>query len=104
MSAKPGGLVVAFTVGCSDAPSFIGEWLGEYDVPTVMLSKADGGEKAWAKHLTREATPDEALAYWKARALKAEAALWSAGYLAPCLLSEGVWFGIHFGHARNYVR
>ena len=72
MSAKPGGLVVAFTVGCSDAPSFIGEWLGEYDVPTVMLSKADGGEKAWAKHLTREATPDEALAYWKARALKAE--------------------------------
>ena len=41
---------------------------------------------------------------WLDRHAEAEAALWSAGYLAPCLLSEGVWFGIHFGHARNYVR
>ena len=43
------------------------------DQPTFGLTAVDGHKFNWVAHLCREATPYEAVEYWKARAEAAEA-------------------------------
>ena len=57
-----GKLVVCVT-NPDGATSFVGQADGYYDQPTYVV---DG--KAWAASLTREATLEEQVAYWKAKA------------------------------------
>jgi hypothetical protein len=45
---------------------FIGEAVGRYDCPTYLVGP---DLKAWASDLTREATLEEQVEYWKSRAL-----------------------------------
>lgn len=42
------------------------------DAPTFGLIRADGHHFDWRQDLTRPATTEEALAYWRERALNAE--------------------------------
>lgn len=46
--------------------------------PTYELEDASGDRMAWGVHLSRPATPDEAIAYWRDRACNAERALRAA--------------------------
>lgn len=63
-------LLVAFTAP-NKATSFVGEAVGYYDCPVYILHNGDTN-CTWAAHLTREATPEEAIEYWRHRALEAE--------------------------------
>lgn len=49
----------------------VGEVVAYLDGPSYILS-VDGKEKAWLAKLVREPTVDEAVSYWRDRALKAE--------------------------------
>lgn len=40
--------------------------------PTYILRSPEGRIEHWAKSLVREATTEEAIDYWKQRALRAE--------------------------------
>ena len=64
-------VLVAFTNGSENCAHFVGEAFGYYDQP-VYLIRTPAGEATWAASLTREATPEETIAYWRERALKAE--------------------------------
>lgn len=66
-------VLVAF---CAPSPTdvhFVGVASGYYDQPTYIIHSA-GKECVWAASLCREATPDEAIEYWRKRALDAESA------------------------------
>ncbi|WP_332689476.1 hypothetical protein [Devosia sp.] len=64
-------VLVAFCNDSKDHPHFMGEAIGYYDQPVYML-QSNGKECTWAASLCREATPEEAIEYWRNRALKAE--------------------------------
>ena len=65
-------LLVAFTA--SDMQTvFVGEAISYSDRPTFIIND-HGKQKTWQADLAREATQEEAVEYWKARALAAEKA------------------------------
>lgn len=63
-------LLVAFTAP-DKGTAFVGEAIGYHDHPVYILHNGESG-CTWAAHLTREATPEEAIEYWRHRALTAE--------------------------------
>jgi hypothetical protein len=67
------GIVVAFCAPNPEIPHFTGQAVGFYDCPTVLIDRGDGHAHAWAAHLARPATPNEAIEYWRRRAEAAEA-------------------------------
>lgn len=64
-------VLVAFCNPSPDVPHFVGVAVGYYDQPTYIIQR-EGRECTWAASLCREATPDEAIEYWRDRALNAE--------------------------------
>lgn len=66
-------VLVAFCNGSRDMAHFIGEAVAYVDQPTYTIQSGDR-HVSWVAGLCREATPDEAIAYWRERAIKAEAA------------------------------
>jgi hypothetical protein len=45
---------------------------GYYDCPSALIDTGNGHQAAWALHLCRPATPEEAEQFWRDRALAAE--------------------------------
>ena len=74
-SENNGKVVVAFTAPNPQMPHFIGQMIGHYDCPTALIDTGDERASAWALHLCRPATPEEAKEFWRARALAAEGQL-----------------------------
>lgn len=69
-------VVVAFTQPNPSHAHFMGVMVGYYDCPTALIvDSKDGRSSAWAAHLCRPATTEEAQEFWRDRALKAEAEL-----------------------------
>jgi hypothetical protein len=68
-SAISGKLAVAFAT--DGAACFIGEIEGRIEEPCYLI-RHDGRQQAWIQRLTREATAEETIDYWKQRALRAE--------------------------------
>lgn len=66
-----GKLVVRFSGVDNEEIFGLGLAYGYHDQP-VYLIEEDGENVAWAAQLTRAATPDEQIEYWKRRALVAE--------------------------------
>lgn len=66
-------VVVAFTQPNPGLVHAIGLMTGYFDCPTAILEKKDGQHSVWAAHLCRPATHQESEAFWRERALKAEA-------------------------------
>jgi hypothetical protein len=66
------GDIVMKRYGTGTESGELGEVAGMYSEPTACLVAPDGHKYWWAQSLTRPATPDEVVHYWKARALKAE--------------------------------
>lgn len=64
-------LLVAFTAP-DKATHFMGLGVSYLDQPSVQIRDENGCVHAWAASLVREATPDEAIAYWRERANAAE--------------------------------
>ncbi|WP_422346978.1 hypothetical protein [Stenotrophomonas sp. DR009] len=68
-TAISGKLAVAVTT--DGAVCFIGEVEGRIDEPCYLI-RHEGRQQAWIRRLTREATTEETIEYWKRRALRAE--------------------------------
>ncbi|WP_288432799.1 hypothetical protein [uncultured Stenotrophomonas sp.] len=68
-TAISGKLAVAVTT--DGEPCFIGEVEGRIEEPCYLI-RHDGRQQAWIQRLTREATAEETIDYWKQRALRAE--------------------------------
>lgn len=68
-TAISGKLAVAETT--DGAFCFIGEVEGRIEEPCYLI-RHDGRQQAWIQRLTREATAEETIEYWKKRALRAE--------------------------------
>ncbi len=66
------GMIVVAVDGVTGEPNFVGECFGYMGEPTYMMTKEDGTRATWAQSITRVATPDEELAYWRNRAMQAE--------------------------------
>ena len=66
-------VVVAFTQPNQELVHAIGLMTGYYDCPTAILERKDGQHSVLAAHLCRPATSQESEAFWRERALKAEA-------------------------------
>ena len=71
-----GKLVVCMTHP-NNAPNFTGQAEGYYSQPTYLVNG-----KAWAERLVREATLEEQVAYWKAKA-QGTCTQHSPGYPCP---------------------
>lgn len=65
-------VIVAFTAPNPEESHFVGQMIGCYDCPTALIDTVDGHQAAWAFHLCRPATPEEAEKFWRDRALSAE--------------------------------
>ena len=66
-----GKLVVRFLRGDPDVVAGVGIAEGYFSDPTYVVK--DGENKtAWVESLTREATLEEQVSYWRGRATKAE--------------------------------
>lgn len=68
---KSDTLLVGFFA--SGGVAHVGHYVGYMSHPTYVI-KTPTGQVSWAEHLTRKATPQEEVEYWRARALDAEAA------------------------------
>lgn len=64
-------VLVAFSACDPDSVHGVGIPMGYFSEPTVTIAMG-GRELTWLARLTREATPAEAIEYWKQRALAAE--------------------------------
>lgn len=71
-TAISGKLAVAETA--DGAFCFIGEVEGRIEDPCYLICHG-GRQQAWLQSLTREATAEETIEYWKQRAIEAETAL-----------------------------
>lgn len=66
-----GDKIVAAMYGTGEI-NYFSEVIGYMAEPTYVLKRPDGRTQHWAASLVREATPEETIAYWRDRALKAE--------------------------------
>ena len=74
MSAENLGKIVRRRLGTGETRGLC--WVQSYaDHPTYGLLDENGNHITWAVHLCDLVTPEQAIQYWKARALSAEAKL-----------------------------
>lgn len=66
-------VIVAFTAPDQDRVHFAGIMVGHHAHPVNLIDTGDGVHRAWATHLCRLATHEEAVDFWRRRALSAEA-------------------------------
>lgn len=71
LQMRPDTVLIGFSGGDNSA-MHIGTYIGFMGQPTYII-QTEAGQVHWAESLTRVATPEETIDYWRARALAAEA-------------------------------